>query len=246
MQRGNGLMFTSVNRIYHALGEVSRAIAFYMEAILTQFNARPDAAEPIADCGIEGARDNDRRQHSRNVKVMRVARLKDLKLHAECLGMVRDVSPGGMMIDAHFPLEIGQTLSVALLDSHEFSGEVVWQDGNTYGIRFPEEVDVHEILAKPSIQHDGRRARLPRFLIDRSATLHIDTKAMESQLLDISQRGAKLVCGAKMKMHMNILIRIDPLRSVRATVKWQAGNVVGVEFHRLFTLNELRSWLNAG
>ena len=51
----------------------------------------------------------DRRQHNRNVKVMRVARLKDVKLHAECLGLVRDVSPGGMMIDADFPLEIGQT-----------------------------------------------------------------------------------------------------------------------------------------
>lgn len=221
-----------------------QAIAFAMDATLAQFSAQDTDTAAFAD-GDAVAHDGERRQHSRNVKVMRVARLKDIKLHAECLGMVRDVSPGGMMIDAHFPLEIGQTLAVALLDSHEFSGEVVWQDGNTFGIRFPEEVEVGEILAKPSIQNDGRRARLPRFLIDRSATLHIDTKAIDGQLVDISQRGAKLVCDAKLKMHMNILIRLDPQRSVRATVKWQAGNIVGVEFHRLFTLNELRSWLSA-
>jgi PilZ domain len=216
-----------------------------MEATLAQFSTEPGGAEPFADAGNEGPQDRERRQHARSVKVMRVARLKDIKLHAECLGMVRDVSSGGMMVDAQFPLEIGQTLAVALLDSHEFSGEVVWRDGNTYGIHFPDKIEVDEILAKPSIQNDGRRARLPRFVIDRPATLHIDAKIIEVRLVDISQRGAKLACNAKLKMHMNILIRINSQRSVRATVKWQAGPVAGVEFHRLFALDELRSWLGS-
>jgi hypothetical protein len=213
-------------------------ITSHMEVGLTRFDTQTDP-EIIADYG----NDEERRQHSRNVKVMRVARVKDFKLHAECLGMVRDVSSGGMMIDAQLPIEIGQTVAVALLDNRDFTGEVVWKDGHSFGIRFPEEIDVDDILAKPSIRDDGLRARLPRFSIDRSATILTDNESIKGQLIDISQRGAKLDCKAKLKMHMNILIRLDTARSVRASVKWQVGHLFGLEFHRLFTLDELKGWL---
>ena len=188
-------------------------------------------------------KDSDRRLHSRNIRVMRVARLKDVKLHAECLGMVRDVSPGGMMIDAHFPLEIGQSISVALLDDQELTGDIVWKDGTTVGVKFPQEIDVDQILAKPSVQPDGRRARLPRFKAGKTATLHIDEKIHRVELLDLSQRGAKLRCDVKAKMHSIILLRLDTQRSVRANVKWRAANMLGVEFHRMLSVEELGNWL---
>ena len=38
------------------------------------------------------AKSSDRREHARSIKVMRIARLKNIQMHAECLGMVRDVS----------------------------------------------------------------------------------------------------------------------------------------------------------
>lgn len=204
-------------------------------------------SEPSTDSDNmpEVADDSDRRLHSRNIRVMRVARLKDVELHAECLGMVRDVSPGGMMIDAHFALEIGQSVTVALLDDHELAGEIVWTDGNTVGVRFSKEMPVDQILAKPSIKPDGRRARLPRFKMGKDAKIKIDESTHHARLLDLSQRGAKLQCDVKAKMHSNILLRIGSERPVSATVKWRAANMLGVEFHRLLTVQELGNWLSA-
>lgn len=212
-----------------------------MDARAAHFIAETPESESLP----EVANDSDRRQHARNIKVMRVARLKDVKLHAECLGMVRDVSPGGMMIDADFPLEIGQSVSIALLDDQELTGDVVWREGKTVGVHFSQEIPVEQILAKPSVKADGRRARLPRFKTCKTATLRMDEQTFEADLLDLSQRGAKLACSVKAKMHSNILIRLDAARSVRGTVKWRAADMLGIEFHRLLSVDELGNWLRA-
>jgi PilZ domain len=200
-----------------------------------------DDAEPNPPVNDEG----DRRHHIRNVRVMRVARLKNVQAHAESLGMVRDVSPGGMMIDAHFPLEIGDAVSIALLDDQELSGVVAWKDGKTVGVSFTSEIPVEAILAKPSLKLDGKRARLPRFAARRAVQLKTDAAVIDASLHDVSQRGAKLQCEGKFRVHANVLMRMDGLRSVGATVKWRAGEMLGVEFHRLLPVDELASWLVA-
>lgn len=201
---------------------------------------------PYQVTDIDAANDADRREHNRNIKVMRVARLKDVKLHAECLGMVRDVSSGGMKIDADFPLEIGQTISVALLDDQELNGGVVWIDGKTVGVKFDQPIAVEQILARPSIKTDGRRARLPRFKVNKTVQLVYNDKPVEAKLMDLSQRGAKLCSDSKLKMHSNLLVRLSPTQAVRASVKWQTTNMLGVEFHRLLSVEELSVWLKEG
>ncbi|MFN3621009.1 PilZ domain-containing protein [Sphingorhabdus sp.] len=185
----------------------------------------------------------DRREQARNVKVMRVARLKDIQLHAECLGMVRDVSSGGMMIDAHFPLEIGHHISIALLDDQELTGEIVWREGRTVGIKFNHEIAVERILAKPARKIDGQRSRLPRFQTCKPARITYDNRVYDAVLSNISQRGAKLLCDAAPKMNSKLVIRIDASHSVAATVKWRSGRLLGVEFHRLLPLAELADWI---
>ena len=205
------------------------------------FDTSP-VSENIPDTGVQ----TDRREHTRNIKVMRVARLKDIQMHAECLGMVRDVSSGGMMIDALFPLEVGQHISVALLDDQELTGEIVWREGQTLGVKFTEEISVEHILAKPAVRIDGQRSRLPRFQTCRPSRITHDNKVYDGVLSNISQRGAKLLCDAAPKMNSNILIRIDGNHSVAATVKWRSAQIIGVEFHRLLPLAELANWIAPG
>jgi hypothetical protein len=183
----------------------------------------------------------ERRQHERSLRVMRVARLA--ALDAEGLGMVRDVSSGGMMIDAHIELDIGQQVSIAMLDDQELSGSVAWKDGSMIGVQFAAEVDVEEILAKPSVKPDGKRARHPRFAAGRAAQVKIDESVLDATLLDISQRGAKLECTGKVRANNNVVLRTDGLKPVAATVKWRAGDMMGIEFHRLLPVGELEHWL---
>lgn len=187
--------------------------------------------------------DGERRQHTRNMRVMRIARLAAPDVDAEGLGMVRDVSPGGMMIDAHFDLDLGQTVSIALLDDQELTGTVVWKEDSMIGVSFADEVPVDEILAKPSANPDGKRARLPRFAMQRPVQLKLDSALIDATLYDVSQRGAKLQCEGKLRVHNNVLLRAEGQRAVAATVKWRAGDMLGVEFHRLLPIGELEQWL---
>ena len=203
-------------------------------------------ADASSDAAMNPAGDAERRQHTRNLRVMRVARLAAPDLHTEGLGMVRDVSPGGMMIDAHFDLDIGQTVSIALLDDHDLTGTVAWKEGRMLGIRFAEEVPVEQILAKPSTKPDGKRARLPRFSVHRAVHIRIDAVTCEATLCDLSQRGAKIQSGGKLRVHSNLIIRMGQHRPVGGTVKWRAGEMLGVEFHRLLTVAELEQWLKPG
>ena len=189
------------------------------------------------------ARPSDRREHARSIKVMRVARLKNIQMHAECLGMVRDVSSGGMKIDALFPLEVGHRISVALLDDQELTGEIVWRDGRTVGVKFIEEVSVEEIPAKPAIKLDGQRSRFARFQACQPSRVTYNNHEYDAVLSNISQRGAKLLCDAAPKMKSNIVIRTDANQSVAPAVKWCSRRIIGVEFHRFLSLTELADWI---
>ena len=201
-------------------------------------DSSPDSA-PLP----ENNEQSDRREHTRNIKVMRIARLKDIQMHAECLGMVRDVSSGGMMIDALFPLEVGHQISVALLDDQELTGEIVWREGGTVGVKFTDEIAVEEVLARPAVKIDGQRSRLPRFQACKSTHITYDNRVYDAVLSNISQRGAKLLCDAAPRMNSNIVIRMDPNHSVAATVKWRSAQIIGVEFHRLLPMAELAGWI---
>lgn len=184
----------------------------------------------------------ERRQHARSMRVMRVARLA--ALDAEGLGMVRDVSPGGMMIDANFDIDIGQPVSIALIDDQELTGTVAWKDGNMLGIQFAEEIPVEQILAKPSVKPDGKRARLPRFAVQKTVELKLDKTTINAMLQDISQRGAKLKCVGTLRVHSNLLLRTEGQRPIGGTIQWRAGEMIGVEFHRLLPVDELEQWLS--
>jgi len=187
----------------------------------------------------------DRRAHARSVKVMRVARLTDVHAQSESVGLVRDVSSGGMMIEALVPPEVGQSVSIALLDDRELTGEIIWRDGKTVGVKFTSEMSVADILAKPAIPKDGWSTRLPRFKTCKPVIVHYENKTFEAILADISQRGAKILSEAQSRIDSNIVVRLNAECSVAATVKWRKASNIGVEFHRPLPMAELAKWIAA-
>lgn len=206
------------------------------------FDDRRNAAASYDPMDIAEPASN-RREHSRHMSVMRVARLSNQSIGVEGLGVVRNISSGGMMIDARIPIATGHILTVSMLDDQCVTGEVVWQDGASIGLKFNEQADVSSLLSRPSLDHTGRRVRLPRLAIDRLAKAQTDTLCFEVQLCDLSQRGAKLSTPERLTPHTQILLTLAECRSVRGTVRWRQGAVVGVEFHRFLGVDELAQWL---
>lgn len=212
-----------------------------MESDLAHLTTESHGTDPMADITDRV----ERRTHIRSVKVMRVARLRDIRLDTETLGLVRDISPGGMMIETLGPLEVGRSITIALLDDQELTGEVIWCEGTTVGVQFTSEISVDDILAKPAVQKDGQLTRLPRFNTSKPIMMHYESKAFEAVLANISQRGAKILTEAKPRIDSNVLIRLNAPCSVAATVRWHAPSIIGVEFHRTLPMADLAKWIAA-
>ena len=183
----------------------------------------------------------DRREHSRHLTVMRVARLANQEI--EGLGVVRNVSEGGMMIEAHVEVDIGDGLTISLLEDQQVAGKVVWKREGLIGVAFDDSVSVDEVLARPVLQGDGKRTRLPRLTVEREALVHVGDRKIPAMIVDVSQRGAKLHSTSRFHVNDQILIALADCRHVRGTVKWHSGETVGIEFHRLLGVDELVQWL---
>lgn len=184
----------------------------------------------------------DRRDSPRYRSVMRAARLSSCIHNVQGLGVVRNISEGGMLVESRLNFEIGEPVMVALLDGDRIEGEVVWQDGNSVGIKFCSWISVDAVLDKSTCKPSGLRPRSPRLALDLAITIRSDSFIADARMFDISQRGAKLHFLKQLPIDGRIQISCDDNRPVTGSVKWQAGDLLGIEFHRVLGIEELASW----
>ena len=184
----------------------------------------------------------DRRDSQRYRAVMRAARLSSCIHNVQGLGLVRNISEGGMLVESRLNFEIGESVMVALLDGDRIEGEVVWQDGNSVGIKFCSWISVDAVLDKSSCKPSGLRPRSPRLAIDRAITIKSESFLADARMFDISQRGAKLHFLKQLPIDCRIQISCHGNQPVTGSVKWQAGDLLGMEFHRVLGIEELASW----
>lgn len=183
----------------------------------------------------------DRRAARRHLTVLRVAKIENDKV--ERMGIVRNISEGGMMIDVRFPFEVGQAVSISLIDEQPIEATVVWRRGFTIGAQFATRAIVGDVLSRPSRLDDGRLARLPRLVVNKEATVKAYGRPISVTVCDVSQRGAKLKSSQELLPNENIEILVSADRPVHATVRWQAGDMAGVEFHQALPVSALVDWL---
>lgn len=184
----------------------------------------------------------ERRVSPRHRAVMRAARLSSCIHKVEGMGLVRNISEGGMLVQSRLRFAIGEHIAISLLDGDRIEGEVVWYDGTAFGIRFCNWIAVDEVLAKTQTDPGELRPRPPRLTIDRLILLRYGSQLADAHLCDISQRGAKIRFPIDLAINSRVQISHDVLRPVGGSIKWQAGNLIGVEFHRTLAIDELTGW----
>ncbi|TSB01592.1 PilZ domain-containing protein [Sphingorhabdus contaminans] len=204
------------------------------------YAAMPEGGSAASESGLT----SDRRGQERYLTVMRAARLSSRVHQVEGLGVVRNISEGGMMIDAHQNFSVGELIAVSLLDGDRVQGEVVWKDGNTIGVKFASWMTIDHLLAKPRTDEAGLRVRPPRLAVSRKAVIRIGGYMADMELCDISQRGAKICFRQNLAIDSRVQISLGALRPVSASVKWQVDQLIGIEFHRTLSPEELAGWLN--
>ncbi len=172
---------------------------------------------------------SDRRQARRSMTVLRVAKLESGQI--EDLAVVRNVSEGGICLFTDQEFEIGAPVSIALIEDIDIGGRVVWARDRFIGVAFDEEVPVEDLLAKPQMLKDGRRARFPRLAIDARVEVSLNNHTTIARVRDISHKGAKLLFNESVdRATQGLVLTVDDHTRLEAMIRWQRGATVGVEF----------------
>jgi hypothetical protein len=183
----------------------------------------------------------ERREGERYVTILRVGVLVIDGRRELCL--IRNVSAGGLMAHVYSPVRPGQRVVVELKSNQQIEGEVEWVRDADAGIAFDVKVDISQLLANPAVLENGWRPRLPRVEIDRLATLRVGARTYWVHTRDVSQGGVKIETDQPLETGTAVMITLENLRPLAATVRWQKGRACGIAFNDLLPFEELIAWL---
>jgi hypothetical protein len=184
---------------------------------------------------------DERRGSQRHRAVMRAARLSSCVHRVEAMGLVRNISESGMLIESPVSFENGEKVSISLMDGDRIEGEIVWQRDNSFGIRFGRWISVDSALARTQ-PAKGSKPRAPRLTVQLPVLVRTGSLLADGQICDISQRGAKIRFNQYLPIDCRVQISHGNLRPVTGSVKWQVGNLIGLEFYRTLGVDELAGW----
>ncbi len=189
---------------------------------------------------------DDRRAHQRFLTTLRVAKLTSES--RQTLGIVRNISTGGMMIDLCMiynsaPVDVGGTLGVSLHDAEPLIGRILWRNGSIFGLQFDHSIDVANVISKPSDLAKGKVARKPRVAARAPVSISTAEGHLDTWLFDISQNGLKVPADPNLKVMQKIVINIGELGTFPARVQWTSADYAGLFFAHELPLRDLISWL---
>lgn len=198
--------------------------------------------EPPAPAPGAAAVVPENREHQRHYTIMRTAKLATGK--GEGLGIVRNVSDGGMKIDVVVPPAIGEAVTVSLFDGQQIAATVIWQQGSEIGVSFAKPFDVSEVLTVPERLENGKPPRLPRLKADRETIIDAGQKQIATaKIRDVSQRGARIAVGKPLTRGQDVWLRPSGVKPVRATVRWCRDGEAGIAFHETLGVETVMAWL---
>jgi hypothetical protein len=183
----------------------------------------------------------DRRAGQRLITILRVGKMICARNQELCL--IRNISEGGLMAHVYSPHEVGDKVVIELKSDHCVAGTIGWVQDDNVGIVFDERIDVKEILRNRGSE-DGRKLRAPRLDVRGYARLRIGADTWRVEVSDLSQGGAKVKVDGYLPLDEDAVVTIDGLRPVKAVIRWQEDEYVGLEFLPLIPLDELVHWLD--
>ena len=181
---------------------------------------------------------------ARTVTILIVARL--LAPAGEGLCRIRNIAPGGMMLESATPLGVGEIVCAELRNGQRLEGRVAWSRDGRAGIAFVESIDIRDVVAQaPALGSRLRRARQPRgprITLDLAIAVELANGPVFGRLLDISQGGARLTLPRPVTLGERMTLELPGLRRKRAFVRW-VGPELGVAFAEPLGFDELSRWL---
>ena len=195
--------------------------------------AAPDITPAASLVPGSDGRDEERRKSPRFTLLIQTAKL--ISSRGEFLCIVRDASSDGVRIRHFCHLPDERFLEFELANGEGFPVELVWQDTEHAGLKFPAEVDLGRILKLSNGNLPRRRLRLRTVL---EGTLSFGGLCCTVAIRNISQQGVGIECREKLAVEQLVKLETDELEPIFAKVCWRKGIDYGLVFEE--TLSFLR------
>lgn len=156
----------------------------------------------------------------------------------EYLCVVRDISATGARLRLFHepPPERHCFLELSNGDRHVM--ERVWVADGHAGFRIAQPLDVNAFLVEPS----PFPKRPIRLRIQRSAVLTVAGVRHAATLVDLSQKGARIIADCHLAVSQQITLDIPGIGAIPAKVRWRGTAGYGLVLEQTFRLDDLASF----
>ncbi|HSX54870.1 MAG TPA: PilZ domain-containing protein [Sphingomonas sp.] len=184
---------------------------------------------------------SDQRSGERFTTLFRVARVVT-EGGSQHLCLIRNIGAGGLMLETYTPFGIGTAVRVEPKGCEPVSGRICWVKDKNAGVAFDTQIDVSVYLSlnqPPGMQETPRG---PRIVVSRRARLRVGVMWHLVELLDLSQKGAKVRSDLPMEMDAGVELLIERLDALPGRVRWMKEDRIGIEFSSAIPLADLAEW----
>ncbi len=154
----------------------------------------------------------------------------------EYLCVVRDVSESGLRIRLFHPLPDHRQLEIEFDTGERHALQLVWQQGDTAGCSFVNQIDCVLLLNR---SQNDLPVRQPRVAVEFPAMLITGSMRTPVTLRNISQRGAQLECEGWLMIDELVRIECSVLPTLHAKIRWRRPPRYGLVFEQTFRIDEL-------
>lgn len=183
----------------------------------------------------------DQRSGQRFTTLFRVARVVT-EAGAQHLCLIRNIGAGGLMLETYVPFGFGTAVRVEPKGCEPVNGKICWVRDKNAGVAFDAPIDVAAYLSlnqPPDLQETPRG---PRLTVGRRARLRVGVMWHVVELIDLSQKGAKVQSDLPMEMDAGVELMVERLAPLPGRIRWMKEDRIGIEFSTAIALADLAEW----
>lgn len=169
---------------------------------------------------------SDRRVADRVQTVFRVGRI--VTAQDEGLARIRNISDCGAGLRMPAPVRLWDGVALELVDGLTLRGHVVWVRGEEFGLQFDQPINSAELLASLAVGARCGITRPVRLPVFAAALTRSDRGLRKVQMVDISQRGLKLVHDGSLTEGLSLKVTLPCGLDRPGVVRWTRDDRAGV------------------
>lgn len=185
-----------------------------------------DSSNPDVSGINDTLKASERRSDNRVQTVFRIARV--ITATDEGLVRIRNISDQGARLRMLIPLPHGDDVILQLADGVELSGQVVWREGDEFGLKFDHPICCADLLATLAAGARSGSTRPVRLPVATTALTRSECGLRRAKVVDISQRGLKLAHDGSLTEGLHVKVTLPSGLDRRGIVRWTKDSMAGI------------------